>query len=197
MKWVHVGIPGPAIQTLQSSKFFSSKELVPKHDFRLDSQTSNFCSIARPNRFFWKGSGHETSMLWHVLLSIDINYRSLLQNYSLCKMVVTFMFRVEASATEIKIEPSNQSSFWRVNQAINVTSKPIKTCGSNLTFDPLKPSNQELQKETIKQSICQLKSWPQSQALQQATHKWLSFVIVMFYKVGVAMYDFGENSYTL
>ena len=93
-------------------KIFSSKELVPKHDFRLDSQTSNFCSIARPNRFFRKGSGHETSMLWHVLLNTDINYRSLLQNYSLCKMVVIFMFRVEVSATEIKIEPSNQNSFW-------------------------------------------------------------------------------------
>ena len=64
-------------------------------------------------------------------------------------------------------------------------------------FDPLKPSNQELQKETINQSICQLKSWSQSQALQQVTHKWLPLVIVMFYKVGVAMYDFGENVYTL
>ena len=40
--------------------------------------------------------------------------------------------------------------FLRANQVINVASKlknqRIETCGYNLTFDPLKSSNQELQK---------------------------------------------------
>ena len=97
--------------SLKFQNFSASKSWSPNMTFGW-TQTSNFCSIARPNRFSRKGSGHETSMLWHVLLNTDMNYRSLLQNYSLCKMVVTFMFRVEASVTEIKIEPSDQSSFW-------------------------------------------------------------------------------------
>ena len=39
---------------------------------------------------------------------LSLNNRSLLENYSLCKMVVTF---IEVSVTEIKVESSNQSSF--------------------------------------------------------------------------------------
>ena len=37
--------------------------------------------------------------------------------------IVTYMSRVEAFVTRIKIESNNQSSFWRADQGIKVTSE--------------------------------------------------------------------------
>lgn len=103
------------------------------------------------------------------------------------------MLCVEASVTEIKIEPSNQSSFWRANQAINVTSKLIKICGYNLTFDPLK-TKQSRASEGNNQTINLLIKIliPVASTSTGDTYV-LPLLIVMFYKVGVAMYDFVEN----
>ena len=70
--------------------------------------------------------------------------------------VVTYMSRVEAFATRIKIESSDQSPFRgrsRDQGGLQVAKiNGSRTRGCNLTFDPEKSSDQEPQKGTIKRS---------------------------------------------
>ena len=47
-------------------------------------------------------------------------------SYLVLQEVVTYMSHVEAFATGIKIEPSNQSPFGGADQGIKVTSKLLK-----------------------------------------------------------------------
>ena len=86
--------------------------------------------------------------------------------------VVTYMSGVEAFATGIKIESSDQSPFggWSRNQGDLQTAKnqQWRMHGYNLTFDPWKLSDQEPQKGTIKQSstlFADQKAWSRSQTL--------------------------------
>ena len=88
--------------------------------------------------------------------------------YAYLQGVVTYMSCVEAFATGIKIESSDQSPFggWSRNQGDLQTAKnqQWRTHGYNLTFDPW--SNQEPQKGMIKQSstlFADQKTWSQSQ----------------------------------
>ena len=72
------------------------------------------------------------STVWYIVTHGPVPV--FLTRFQICRSiimqgVVARMSRVEAFATRIKIEPSDQSPFW----------EPIKgsrTCSSNLTFDP-------------------------------------------------------------
>ena len=87
---------------------------------------------------------------------LNVNYLSV--------RVVTYISRVEAFVTRIKIESSNQSPFWEL---IRVASEPwksklyrIKTYSYNLTFDLLKIKRSrdlEGNNQAIKYSFCQSK----------------------------------------
>ena len=79
-------------------------------------------------------------------------------NHSLLKLLITMVQRtrgshlhvcVEAFATGIKIESSDQSPFGGADQGIKVNQQS-RMHGYNVTFDPWKSSDQEPQKGTIK-----------------------------------------------
>ena len=71
----------------------------------------------------------------NINLCIDLQNNTMLP-YDL----VTYMSCVEAFPTGIKIESSDQSPFWGVDQGIKLASELLKSTdqerGSNLTFDP-------------------------------------------------------------
>ena len=86
--------------------------------------------------------------------------------------VVSYMSRVEAFVTGIKIESSNQSAFWEL---IKVTSKLWKSKNQKRAapirpFTCKKSSGQELLKERSSTHFGNQKSWSMSEMLQQVTY---------------------------
>ena len=100
--------------------------------------------------------------------------------YAYLQGVVTYMSCVEAFATGIKIESSDQSPLGGQSRdqgdLQTAKNQRSRTCSSNVTFDPWKSSDQEPQKGTIKRSstlFADHKTWSRSQTLLQAAYKWL------------------------
>ena len=113
-----------------------------------------------------------------------LNYTMFDTKKDVIQGVVTYMSRVEAFATAIKIESSDQSPFGGPIKGSrwppNCYKSTIKNALLQSDLWPLKIKRSRASEGTIKRSsilFADQKIWSRSQTLLQVTYKWLPLVI--------------------